>query len=42
MTLDKSEYVQVISRQKNIVALDMNIGTKELFWTDLSHKKIYR
>ncbi|KAK3520464.1 hypothetical protein QTP70_024078 [Hemibagrus guttatus] len=42
MTLDKSEYVQVISRQKNIVALDMNIATKELFWTDLSHKKIYR
>ncbi|XP_053467216.1 low density lipoprotein receptor a [Ictalurus furcatus] len=42
MTLDKSEYTQVISRQKSIIALDMNMANKEIFWSDLSLKKIYR
>uniref|UniRef100_A0A8C6S747 Low density lipoprotein receptor b n=1 Tax=Neogobius melanostomus TaxID=47308 RepID=A0A8C6S747_9GOBI len=41
VTVDASEYTRLIPDLKNAVALDVNIPTKTLFWSDLSEKKIY-
>uniref|UniRef100_A0A3B4BCK4 EGF-like domain-containing protein n=1 Tax=Periophthalmus magnuspinnatus TaxID=409849 RepID=A0A3B4BCK4_9GOBI len=41
MTADSSEYIRLIPELKNAVALDVNIPTKTIFWSDLSLKKIY-
>ncbi|KAJ3594918.1 hypothetical protein NHX12_004223 [Muraenolepis orangiensis] len=38
----KREYSQVVSTQKNAVALDLDVANNRIFWSDRFHRKIYR
>lgn len=42
ITVDRSEYVRLITGLKNAVALDMDMPNKMIFWSDLFLKQIYR
>lgn len=42
MTLDRREYLRVTPQLKNVVALDIDMPNKVIFWSDLFLKKIYR
>uniref|UniRef100_A0A8C4Z868 Low-density lipoprotein receptor-related protein 8-like n=1 Tax=Gadus morhua TaxID=8049 RepID=A0A8C4Z868_GADMO len=37
----KREYTQVVSTQKNAVALDVDVANNRIFWSDRFHRKIY-
>ncbi|KAK5859548.1 hypothetical protein PBY51_021100 [Eleginops maclovinus] len=39
--LVKRDYGQVVSTQKNAVALDMDVANNRVFWCDRFHRKIY-
>uniref|UniRef100_A0A8C6U7I4 EGF-like domain-containing protein n=1 Tax=Neogobius melanostomus TaxID=47308 RepID=A0A8C6U7I4_9GOBI len=41
MDLGKREYSQVVSTQKNAVALDLDVANNRVFWCDRFHRKIY-
>ncbi|XP_037133045.1 low-density lipoprotein receptor-related protein 8-like isoform X1 [Syngnathus acus] len=39
--LVKRDYAQVLSTQKNTVALDLDVANNRVFWCDRFHRKIY-